>query len=87
MEQQQSASKSFFNVIVVNAIYKDQSLIQKKWLEKVQHIESAQRCTYGPSVGPLYITVVSAHRVQNKAFQFANCKLFLENCEPTLPLF
>ena len=30
MEQQQSASKSFFNVIVVNAIYKDQSLIQKK---------------------------------------------------------
>ena len=26
---------------------KDQGLIQKNWLEKVQHIERAQRCTHG----------------------------------------
>ena len=38
---------------------KNQDLIQKKWLEKVQHIESALCYTHGPSVtltdGPLYI--------------------------------
>ena len=35
-------------------------LIQIKWLEKVQHIESAPRCIQGQSVtlrdGPLYIS-------------------------------
>ena len=39
IEQLQSAWKSFFNVIIVNPLNKDQVLIQVKWLHKVQHIE------------------------------------------------
>ena len=60
IEQLQSAWKNFFSVIIINALNKDQGLIQTKWLEKVQHIESVQRYTHGPSVtltdGSLYIS-------------------------------
>ena len=48
IEQPQSTWISFFSVIIVNAMNKDQVLIQIKWLEKVQHIETAQRYTHGP---------------------------------------
>ena len=55
-----SACESFFSVTVVNALNKDQSLIQIKCFGKVQHIESAQLHTHGPSVtltvGSLYIS-------------------------------
>ena len=51
IEQLQSTWKSFFSVIVVKALNKDQVLIQMKWLEKVQHFENAQpsllkKCLY-----------------------------------------
>ena len=45
-----SACKSFFSVIMVNALTKDQGLIQIKCLEKVQQIESPQCYTHGPPV-------------------------------------
>ena len=54
IEQLQSAWKSFFSVITVNALNKDEDLIQIKWLEKVQHIESA--CAVTLPDGPLYIS-------------------------------
>ena len=34
---------SFFSVIIVNALNKDQGLVQIKELQKVQHIECAPR--------------------------------------------
>ena len=52
IKQLESAGKSFVGVIIVNALNKDQGLIQMKWLEKVEHIERAQRDTHG-----LYITL------------------------------
>ena len=45
IEQLHNAEKSFFGVIIVNALNKDEGLTHIKWLEKVQHIESAQRYT------------------------------------------
>ena len=50
IEQLRGAWKSFFSVIIVDALNKVQGLIQIKWLEKVQHIESAQRYTHGQSI-------------------------------------
>ena len=43
IEQLQSAWKSYLSVNIVN---NDQGLIQIKWIEKVQHIKSAQRYTH-----------------------------------------
>ena len=60
IEQVQNASKSFFSVIIVSILNKDHGLIKKKWLEKVQHIESANRYIHEPFLaltdGPLYIS-------------------------------
>ena len=62
VEQLQSAWKSLFSVFIVNALNKDEGLFQINWLEKVEHIEIAQRYTHGPSVtltdGPLDISPV-----------------------------
>ena len=56
-------NKSFFSFIIANALNKDQRLIQIKCLEKVEHHESIQRYTHGPSVtltdGPLYISLTA----------------------------
>ena len=67
IEQLQSVWKSFFSDIIVNALNKDQGLIQIKWLEKVQHIESAQRWTYGSPLtltdGLLYIRILQMGKI------------------------
>ena len=50
----------FFSVIIVNALNKDQLFIQIKRVEKVEHIQNAQRYTHQLPVtvtdGPLYIS-------------------------------
>ena len=62
IKQLESAWKSFVGGIIVNALNKDQGLIQIKWLEKVEHIERPQRYTHRLYVtltdGVLYLVII-----------------------------
>ena len=48
--------KRFFSVITINVLNKDKGLIQIRWLEKVQHIESAHSThpSYWRTIGLMY---------------------------------
>ena len=62
IKQLEIAWKSIVGVVIVNALNKDQGLIQIKWLEKVEHILKEHNVTEGLYVtltdGLLYLVII-----------------------------